>query len=130
MTSLLSYIFDTAIGGNFDPFLARLSPGAESPPGTERNSDFSDVFQLADTHSSVLDSILSACLLRSGQKPVGDLLRGTLEVILELGILAGDLQRGRLEEYQAAILLEELYDKFRSKMSTLVCLPLLLEYRS
>jgi hypothetical protein len=69
----------------------------------------------------MLDNILSSCLLRSGQKAVGDLLRGVLELVLELGILAGDLKRGRLEEYQAAPLLEDLYATFRGKMSTLVC---------
>jgi len=79
------------------------------------------VFALADAHSVMLDSILSACLLRSGQKAVGDLLRGVLELVLELGILAGDLKRGRLEEYEAAPLLEDLYATFRGKMSTLVC---------
>jgi hypothetical protein len=109
VTSLSSYIFDTAISGNFDAFLALLN-----------EHDFSDVFSLADAHSTVLDSILSACLLRSGQKPVGDLLRGALEQVLELGVLAGDLKRRRLEEYQAAPLLDDMYASFRAKMSTLV----------
>lgn len=78
------------------------------------------MFALASTHSTVLDNMLSACLLRSGQKAVGDLLRGALELVLQLGILAGDLKRGRIEEYQAAPQLEDLYVKFRGKMSTLV----------
>jgi hypothetical protein len=69
----------------------------------------------------MLDNMLSACLLRSGQKAAGDLLRGALELVLELGVLAGELERERLEEYQAAPLLEDLYATFRIKMSTLVC---------
>lgn len=120
VTSLVAYVFDTAIGGNFDAFLARLSHRTSQTSDKENNPGFADVFALANAHSAVLDHILSACLLRSGQKAVGDLLRGTLEIVLELGILAGDLKRGRLEEYRAAPLLEGLYDKFRNKMSTLV----------
>lgn len=68
----------------------------------------------------MLDDILSACLLRSGQKAVGDVLRTCLELVLELAVLAGDRYRGRLEEYQAALLLEDLWEKFRKKMLTLV----------
>lgn len=113
LTALSSYVFDTAIAGNFDAFRARLS---HPQPDTE----FSDVFAVTDAHSVVLDNILSACLLRSGQKAVGDLLRGTLEVVLELGVLVGERQRGRMEEYQAAPLLDDLYASFRRKMSTLV----------
>jgi hypothetical protein len=104
-------------------FLARLSPGASHLPEKNNEYSFSDIFALANAHSAVLDNILSACLLRSGQKAVGDLLRGVLELVLELGVLAGELKRGRLEEYQAAPLLEDLYAAFRSKMSTLVCVP-------
>jgi hypothetical protein len=117
VTSLSSHVFDTAIRGNFDAFLARLT----SRTSHSNEYEFSDVFALADAHSVMLDSILSACLLRSGQKAVGDLLRGVLELVLELGILAGDLKRGRLGEYEAAPLLEDLYATFRGKMSTLVC---------
>lgn len=117
LTALSSYVFDTAIGGNFDAFLARLS-------NPQRGAGFSDVFAVADAHSDVLDHILSACLLRSGQRAVGDLLRGALEIVLELGVLAGERQRGRLEEYQAAPLLDDLYTSFRRKMSTLVSVSL------
>lgn len=110
-----------AIRGNFDAFLARLSPEIPHSQDKECKYSFSDVFALADAHSVMLDNILSACLLRSGQKALGDLLRGSLELVLELGILAGELKRGRLEEYQAAPLLDDLYAAFRGKMSTLVC---------
>jgi hypothetical protein len=119
---LSSHVFDTAIRGNLDAFLARLSPGTHHSLEKESDYGFSDIFALADTHSVVLDNILSACLLRSGQKAVGDLLRGALELVLELGIFAGELKRGRLGEYQAAPVLEDLYNAFRSKMSTLVCI--------
>ena len=78
------------------------------------------MFTLADCHSSVLDDILSACLLRSSQRAAGDLLRGTLEVILELCVLVGDLKDGRMAEYQASPVLDMLYASFRKKVSALV----------
>lgn len=123
VSSLSGYIFDTAIGGNFDPFLARLSSGDSGLPNSslnERAFEFSDVFELAQCHSALLDDILSACLLRSGQKGVGDLLRHSLELVLEFTIVVGELHRGRLEEYQAAPLIEDLFERFRTKMTTFV----------
>lgn len=116
----MSYAFDTAIGGNFDAFLYRLSVSRSGDTKSEVDRGFSDVFELSDAHSIMLDSILSACLLRSGQRAVTDLLQGALEVVLELGILVGELKRGRIEDHLAAPLLEDLYNRFRSKMSTLV----------
>ncbi|CDO76725.1 hypothetical protein BN946_scf184796.g19 [Trametes cinnabarina] len=135
---LSSYVYDIAIGSHMDAFLARLSAasGSALPNLTESNglsastsrltayerqsAVFADVFELADQHSRVLDDVLSSCLLRSGQKAVGDVLRQCMELVLELGILAGDLKDGRLEEYEAAPALEELWGKFRAKMTTFV----------
>jgi hypothetical protein len=112
VNSLTGYVFDTAIRGNFDTFLARVTPDSQF---------FSDIFSLTTAHSTVLDDILFACLLRSGQRAVGDLLRGALAIILEFGILAGDLRTGRVAEYQAAPLLQECFRNFRDKVTTLVC---------
>ncbi|KAJ3508339.1 hypothetical protein NLJ89_g5811 [Agrocybe chaxingu] len=122
VSSLSGYVFDTAIGGNFDPFLARLSVNVSSTSSSEpndRDDGFSDVFELAQCHSALLDDILSACLLRSGQRGVGDILRHALELVLEFTIVVGELHRGRIEEYQAAPLVEELFNKFCTKMTTL-----------
>jgi hypothetical protein len=113
VSNLSSYVFDTAIKGNFDPFVARLSFSLSSP-------EFSDVFALAKAHSVLLDDILSACLLRSGQKAIGEVLRCALELILEYAVVVGELWRGRMEEYRAAMVLEELQVKFYDKMSVLV----------
>ena len=127
VSSLSGYVFDTAIGGNFDPFLARLSPDTSPESGDfdsnpkDGEKGFSDVFELAQCHSTLLDDILSSCLLRSGQRGVGDLLRHSLELVLEFTIVIGELHRGRIQEYQAAPLVEELYRKFVLKTSTLVC---------
>ncbi|OSD04024.1 hypothetical protein PYCCODRAFT_1364885 [Trametes coccinea BRFM310] len=138
---LSSYVYDIAIGSHMDAFLARLAAASGNEPHhltgldsgslsasasgfvkKERQSvvTFSDVFELAEQHSRVLDDILSSCLLRSGQKAVGDILRQCMELVLELGVLAGDLKDGRLEEYEAAPALEELWGKFRAKMTTFV----------
>ena len=117
VSALSSYIYDRAIGLRFDDFLSQLT----SSPAAQAHT-FADVFALAERHSTVLDDILSACLLRSGQKAVGDILSTCLELVLELAILAGDRYQGRLEEYQAAPLLEDIWEKFRKKMRTLVCL--------
>jgi hypothetical protein len=122
VSSLESYLFDIAIRGNFDPFIARLSPETlDSSTSVGKDSGFSDVFELARGHSVLLDDILSACLLRSGQRGVGDLLRNSLELVLEFCVACGELHRGRLEEYQAAGLIEDIFRKFRTKMTTLVC---------
>lgn len=123
--NLSAYIFDTAVGGNFDPFIERLAATAAAAsstpsalrPTTER---FSDVFSLSQSHSELLDNILSACLLRSGQREVGDILRQALEVVLEFSVVMGELHRGRLEEYQAGPMVEDLFEKFRGKMLMLV----------
>lgn len=130
VSALSSYVFDTVIGGNFDFFFARLSGQISDPPSSSTTPDkegapyhqhrFSDVFELAEAHSSLLDSILSACLLRSGQRAMSDLLRQALEIVLELAIVIGELHRERIQEYQAGPMVEELYNKFRAKMALLV----------
>ncbi|KAM5533317.1 hypothetical protein V8D89_012991 [Ganoderma adspersum] len=128
-----SYVYDVAIGSNMDTFLARLA-GAASPEPAVSDDDgdndprepyseaaaFADVFSLGEYHSRVLDDVLSSCLLRSGQKAVGDILRQCMECVLELGVLAGELRDENLEEYEAAPLLEDLWGRFRAKMTTFV----------
>ena len=127
VSSLSGYTFDTAIGGNFDPFITRFSTDTATTSTSETYNDannkggFSDVFELAQCHSALLDDILSACLLRSGQRGVGDLLRHSLELVLEFTIVVRELHRGRIQEYRAAPLIQELFKKFCLKMTTLVC---------
>jgi hypothetical protein len=94
---------------------------SETYNDTNNDGGFSDVFELAQCHSALLDNILSACLLRSGQRGVGDLLRHSLEWVLEFMIVVGELHRARIQEYQAALLIQELFKKFCLKMTTLVC---------
>ncbi|KAJ7282935.1 hypothetical protein C8J57DRAFT_1297029 [Mycena rebaudengoi] len=59
---------------------------------------------------------VTACLLRSGQRGAGDVLRQALELVLEFCMLAGER---RMEEYEAAPLLEDLARRFRVKMGAL-----------
>jgi len=119
MNALCGYVFDTVIGGNFDPFLAELTP-LRGENGDQQPRRFSDVFELAKHHSSLLDDILSACLMRSGQRAAGDLLRQTTEIILEFAVVVGELHRGRLQEYEAAPKVADLFSKFKAKMTILV----------
>ncbi|KAG6832846.1 hypothetical protein H0H87_000200 [Tephrocybe sp. NHM501043] len=91
----------------------------EYKKGREAESDFPDVFALANAHSALLDDLLSACLLRSGQRAVGEVLRSVLGLILEFTIVVGQLYRGRVEEYEAAHILEDIAKKFFGRMSTL-----------
>jgi hypothetical protein len=134
ITSLSSYVADNVIRGHFDHFMDSVfSASQEIVCDTSSATDhlhnghgsnpskYTDVFILAQKHSDVLDEMLSSCLLRSGQKTAGDKLQGVLELILDFGILASDLYQGRLEEYQAATALENLWNTFRLRTKSLVC---------
>jgi hypothetical protein len=122
VSALSEYTFDTAVRGNFDAFLSHLSPHT-----MDMDATFSDVFSLAKYHSSVMDDIMTAALLRTGQRAIGELLKGALEIVLELGILAGDLKKGSLAECHAASQLADLYSRFRGKMKTLASPDILYE---
>ena len=119
LSALLGYVFDVAIGANFDTFLLRLSP--DVPTSNYRNGEpaFDDIYSLAAYHSAVLDDILGACLLRSGQRAVGDLLRKALESILDFGILVGRLYRKQVKEHEAAQRMERLFCAFRNSVQAL-----------
>lgn len=109
--TLVSYVFDVAIRGNYDAFLDRLE--APSVP-------FADISTVADEYSGMLDNILSACLLRSSQRAVSDLLRGLLELVLDFCTLCGEMRRSNLEEYKAVPIFEEVFSRYRRRMSSLV----------
>ncbi|KAI0030769.1 Spc98 family-domain-containing protein [Vararia minispora EC-137] len=104
--AVASYVHDSVIRGTYDSFLLKLS-------------SFSDVFSLSTAHSAVLDDVLSACLLRSSQRAAADLLRGCLEIVLDLSTVCGEVRRARLEEYRAAPMVEELFGRFRRRLAAL-----------
>ncbi|KAK7472513.1 hypothetical protein VKT23_000628 [Stygiomarasmius scandens] len=117
ISNLSGYVYETAIGGNFGPFLASLRPSAAKLDNRFR---FSDVFSLADAHSRLLNDILTACLMRTSQRAAGALLKDAMELVLDFTVLTGELYRGRMEEYQAAPLLENMHRQFRKKMASLL----------
>lgn len=148
VTALSSYVFDTAIRVHFDGFLAELAAAAsmaagDQTPDTSFTSSasaaghatssgrsartsplaaprFPDVFALARRHSDALDAMLSACLLRSGQKLAGDAIHACLEAVLAFAIFTGEMRTGRVPEYRAAITLDDQWDAFRRRMAVLV----------
>ncbi|THH09217.1 hypothetical protein EW145_g2175 [Phellinidium pouzarii] len=135
VSGLSAYVADTAVRGNIDAFLARLSAAESvslsSYSISESESDsnattsaahgpFADVYALMQRHSRVLDDVLAACLLRSAQRAVGDVLRTCLEVVLEFGVLIGNVHKGMVEEAPAAARLKVLYDKFHGKLKLLL----------
>jgi hypothetical protein len=122
--SLTSYFFDTVVRGHFDAFLESILVASGTPfdgkENTKSGRQYTDVFALAQTHADILDEMLSACLLRSGQKGINDILHSVLEVILDLGVLAGDVHQGHLQEYQALPTLEDLWAAFCRRTKRLV----------
>ncbi|KAF9268640.1 hypothetical protein L218DRAFT_969958 [Marasmius fiardii PR-910] len=112
VSSLSGYIYDTAISGNYGPFLNKLRPDEQAP--------FPDVFSLAEAHSDMMDDILAACLMRTSQRVAGSHLRECLNIILKFAIVVGELHRGRLKEYEASVVMEDLFNRFRKRMTSLV----------
>jgi hypothetical protein len=108
--ALTSYALDSVLRGKYDAFLHALD-GAPA---------FADVFALVEAHSGVLDDVLSALLLRSAQRSGADLLRGCLEIVLDLCTVCGEMRRARLEEYKAAPMVEELFGRFKRRLAALV----------
>lgn len=101
-----AYIFDTAIGGNFDSFM--------------RIEEHQDVFALARAHYNLLNNILSACLMRTGQKSVADVINDAFRIILDVTAIVQRRRGGRMEEYEASPKVERLHAKFKKRISVLV----------
>jgi hypothetical protein len=123
VTSYAGYIFDSAIGANFDSYLERISDRdndkdimARIQVNAEQEHDVTSVFALRDLHSQLLDRILSGCLLRTAQRAAGDALRDLLDVVLQFGALVVDLRGGAVGESEGAQRVEEVYWLFRKKM--------------
>jgi hypothetical protein len=107
VTNFSAYIFDTAIGGNFDAFL--------------RRDGYEDVFTLARAHYDLLNDVLSACLMRTGQKSVADVIMDAFRMIVDVAVLVQRVKEERMEEYQAAPEIERLHTKFKKRIGLLVC---------
>jgi Gamma tubulin complex component C-terminal len=153
VSTLITYVFDTAIGIHFDGFMTRIqdvaiqhvmrtsqsaTPQLDSQESTTNSGPFSaqvyvddntkpvaDVFEIMDDHSIVLDKILGSCVLRTPQRAISDVLEDILSLVLRLGSLVRDLRRGALINEDAAAQLEKLHYNFERKMITFVSVHLL-----
>ncbi|KAI6033056.1 Spc98 family-domain-containing protein [Pisolithus orientalis] len=119
VSALLTYVYDVAIGSNFDAFLSQIAACREHM-ASNKPHEFPDVFTLSEFHSSVLNDILSACLLRSSQRTAGDILRGAMELVLEFCVLVTDLDTAESEVHKIDSALRTLYAAFREKVVTLL----------
>ena len=125
VTALVTYVFDSAIGGNFDKYLRRIAELRdgfvdESLARNRSDHEVTDVFSLAESHSNLLDRILSGCLLRTVQRTAGDALRNLQELVLKFGVLLINVRRGFVQEAQGADDLQELYEAFQQGMFSFV----------
>ncbi|EJD00395.1 uncharacterized protein FOMMEDRAFT_169871 [Fomitiporia mediterranea MF3/22] len=130
LSAFSAYVADTAIRGNVDAFIARVRYAETVATSNPENQTgpFVDVYALMQRHSRTLDAVLAACLLRSAQRAVGDIMRALLEVILEFAVLVGNAYRfaggnvkeGVFDEERAAMRVEALYGKFCKTRDALV----------
>ena len=99
VSSLVGYVTDIAIGSNWDAFMTTL--GAIER-GNEQTSErvlrrdpgednlISDIFAVHSHLSTTMDRMLEACLLRTRQRGIGNVLKECMEAVLVLGKLVGD----------------------------------------
>lgn len=135
MSTLTTYIFDSAIGTNFSTFLARLTKlrhGVPDGPQTSaddahdnpiaEDEELRDVFSILAYHSAVMDRILEACLLKARHRSIAASLTECLDYIIILGKVVVDINSGRLSEEGAERALTNLHASFEAAMTSLVCL--------
>ena len=128
VSALTSYIFDSAIGTHFNAFMRRLGSVVQqirSHSCQEREDDEGfpsvlDVFELMNDHSKVLDRILGACMLRTQQRAIAEVVTEILSTILDLGTLIGDMKRGIVDDSTGEAKVKKLYFVFERKMFTFV----------
>lgn len=124
LSSLIAYIFDTAIGANWKSFTARLLDLQQSllfaPTADEDSQEVQDVFSLLNYHSAVLDKILEECLLKARHRSVAKVLNGCLEIILQLGKLVGERTSNIITELDASAKLVVLFHSFDKGILQLV----------
>ncbi|KZO94300.1 hypothetical protein CALVIDRAFT_599972 [Calocera viscosa TUFC12733] len=117
ITSLVDYLFDTAIRSPWDAFHARLTHVRES---NAHDTELQDVFAVAAYHDAVMDSILEGCMLRSHQTKLAGELKTSLGTVLLLGQLVLDRRRGTVSEGEGGKKLEALADRFSTSVQKLI----------
>jgi len=73
-------------------------------------------------HSKMLDKILGACMLRTQQRAIAEVVTDILSIVLDLGTLVGDIKRGIVDDSAGEARVKKLYYTFERKMFTFVCL--------
>ena len=123
LTTLTSYVYTTAIGGNIDSLINRLLIAEQSPStGYTLPSVFSDVFGLMTHHSAVMDDVMTACMLRSAQGKLRDVVKACLESVLSFATLVGEVRRGRVAVEDAEKRMKRIGQRFEEKVKVLVSL--------
>ena len=79
-----------------------------------------DVFELMNDHSKMLDKVLGACMLRTQQHAIAEVVTDILSNVLNLGTLVGDMKRGIVDDSTGEARIKELYRTFERRMFTLV----------
>jgi len=93
--------------------------------GDEGSPSVPDVFELMNDHSKMLDKILGACMLRTQQRAIAEVVTDILSIVLDLGTLVGDIKRGIVDDSTGESRVKKLYHTFERKMFTFVCLFLI-----
>ncbi|KAF8574120.1 hypothetical protein K439DRAFT_1624581 [Ramaria rubella] len=140
ITAFTAYVFDSVIGAEFDAWMLRLeslrqvnaerregvgddgndeSRSDDLEPECDAENEITDIFALRDSHSALLDDILSGCLLRSAQRGAGDALRSLFELVLQFGALTMGLQND-VGEVEGAERLAELNVAFQRQICVFI----------
>jgi hypothetical protein len=139
VSSLITYVFDTAIGVQFDRFMERFgdiiqrhvasnhervtssTDGVQGEyVGINDAEPVADIFEVMNDHSKTLDKILGGCILRTQQRAISEVQEYVLSLILQLGSLVRDLKRGALHQDDAEAQLQKLFYNFERRMITFV----------
>ncbi|PVF92172.1 hypothetical protein CPB86DRAFT_791428 [Serendipita vermifera] len=139
VSSLITYVFDTAIGVQFDRFMEkfediiqrhvasiheRIANLDDNSPskfmGVSDAEPVADIFEVMNDHSKILDKILGGCILRTQQRAISDVQEDILSIVLRLGSLVRDLRRGALHQDDAETQLQKLFYNFERRMITFV----------
>ncbi|KDQ15335.1 hypothetical protein BOTBODRAFT_131086 [Botryobasidium botryosum FD-172 SS1] len=115
LSNFIAYIFDIAIGVNWNSFITRLRNLQESSNAdsiVDNVREVQDVFSLVNYHSAVLDKMLEACVLKTRHKAVANVLTKCLEIILQLGKLVGERTSSAISELEGSKRLQALFQSF------------------
>ena len=73
-------------------------------------------------HSAVMDDVMTACMLRSAQGKLRDVVKACLESVLSFATLVGEVRRGRVAVEDAEKRMKRIGQRFEEKVKVLVSL--------